>query len=640
MFLTACIAGFVLSLQISYADDAVNLTIDKNMRIKLVEETNSHEVLLHEIVKSAVSKKQIASAGGAKQFLTGVKFRPITIRKAALQSLEKSINLRVSKMDASKAEDLMQEAKAVFDPVLNASVSYSHNDKNTRSLLGSVFEAKRSPIFDTFTLQFNVITIPIKTPNAPDPQVVQLGYRPANGDKLFKEIFANEASEFGPTRTTNFSFGLSQQLANGGSYSITQTTKHQRVNYGVTTQGGRLHFNVGAPWSSTVQVNLTMPLPKYGKGQGELSKNNISVVLTEKQKETSFWVIKNLINNILLSVDLAYWDLVSTYEKLSATIENTKRVQEQSDKIKILFERGQITRFGKAQIDTTLAQAKIQEEQAWLNLVNASQRLGNLIENDQKEITSYIYAPIDYYENLDKFIDVKLDEAIAQGIKLRPDLHLQKVVKNISHINKLFAEDQTRWDINMGGSWLVKQDGSQYGYKSANESFEQLHDPDQVNQAYSIDFSRAIGNRSAIASYKKSIANDTGNHMDLENIKADITNDIKNSISTMLSLRQRIKLNLESENMVMLSYKKLLRRRDVGADTTELELIISLKNLLNAKLTIIQSYIDQRKAESRLLTANGTISNRYVERNMKALDRNRVRILADNHMLKYFLPIQ
>ena len=129
--------------------------------------------------------------------------------------------------------------------------------------------------------------------------------------------------------------------------------------------------------------------------------------------------------------------------------------------------------------------------------------------------------------------------------------------------------------------------------------------------------------------------------MDHNNKKVDITLEIRDAISIVSSARTRINLALDTEKLSQIAYDKLLRKRKVGADTTELELIVNLRNLLTAKLGVIQAYIANRKAESRLLLASGIIANRYMERtSTSSIDVNRMKVLAQNRKLSFFIPLK
>ena len=621
--------------QIAIADDVVTETVSANevgISFTVLKAEHPHETFLHEYIRNALSDE---TSEGAVGQIRGKTIVPINAKRAALQAMEKNLSLHISKYDNQTIEEALIEVRAVFDPILSASLTHNVSKKNNRSIIGSLNFRDMASIFPNgIENRLSVNT----APNQTQAQVIELGYRGQKGGiKGDQEIFASKADNFGSTITSKLTIGVSQQLEDGGSYTISEVTTNKPIFYAVD---GKV-FKTGAPWSSSLSVSLQMPLPVYGKGYGEFSSNNVSAMLAQKRKEKTHWVVKQLINQILLQVDLSYWELVNTYERLHVAIENRQRVGSQQERTKRLFKNGSVTRFNKVQVDAEFAKVRVQEEQAWRNLLLASQALSKLINNNTDDLANNIYAPVDYYGRLQDFLELNVEKMTQQGQTFRPDLFMAEKDLEMAKINQKFFQDQAKWDITVGGSWSASQQGSKYGYTEYYRSVGHLIDPDFFGQAYSIDVKRPLGNRAKETAKVRGMVSQESSAMDHNNKKVDITLEIRDAISIVSSARTRINLALDTEKLSQIAYDKLLRKRKVGADTTELELIVNLRNLLTAKLGVIQAYIANRKAESRLLLASGIIANRYMERtSTSSIDVNRMKVLAQNRKLSFFIPLK
>ena len=79
------------------------------------------------------------------------------------------------------------------------------------------------------------------------------------------------------------------------------------------------------------------------------------------------------------------------------------------------------------------------------------------------------------------------------------------------------------------------------------------------------------------------------------------------------------------------------KRFQIGERVSQVELNHNRRDILSARLALINAQIDVRRAQSRLLAAQGVIADRYPGMHAyNDFERHRVAMLGANKALKYF----
>jgi len=90
---------------------------------------------------------------------------------------------------------------------------------------------------------------------------------------------------------------------------------------------------------------------------------------------------------------------------------------------KKLFEIKRATSYGMYQVDAELARVRAVEENAWNSFIIASNTLTDLLDYEKDTIL----LPVGYSAGLKKHLPFDPREALAIGMKNRPELRISKI---------------------------------------------------------------------------------------------------------------------------------------------------------------------------------------------------------------------
>jgi outer membrane protein TolC len=281
--------------------------------------------------------------------------------------------------------------------------------------------------------------------------------------------------------------------------------------------------------------------------------------------------------------------------------------------------------------------ARALEELAKNTFVAASNRLAELIEYSGKAVRHNIYLPSGYAPWLEQLLDLDTKAAMKIALARRPELNQVQVDYEASQIQRKGAVVDARPDIKLDAAIESRQNGSVYGYKSYWESLGAISDPDTLNQRYSISYRYPWGNRVV----KARLAQAESFVQDAALVKRathnDVARDVNDALSRLETARVRIKREEQRLAAAHAAYNSIARLSESEL-VNENELIINITNLLQAKLAKIAATIDNKRAESNLLQAQGIIATHYA--GMVAgnpLERLRIQQLTEKGDLQYFL---
>jgi outer membrane protein TolC len=176
-----------------------------------------------------------------------------------------------------------------------------------------------------------------------------------------------------------------------------------------------------------------------------------------------------------------------------------------------------------------------------------------------------------------------------------------------------------------------------YGYKSYWESLGAISDPDTLNQSYGISYTYPWGNRAVKARLAQAESGVQDAALVKRSTHNDVARDVNDALSNLETARARIQREEQRLAAAHAAYNSIARLSESEL-VNENELIINITNLLNAKLAKIAATIDNKRAESNLLRAQGVIATHYA--GMVAgnpLERLRILQLSEKGDLQYFL---
>ncbi|MGH6635723.1 MAG: TolC family protein [Gammaproteobacteria bacterium] len=594
----------------------------------------AREQRIRRLVEEALAAKVKT---GAWQRLEDKKLVSLAAPEAALAGLKKNLAIEVSRHDGEQAHRAILEAEAVFDPVFDLGFSYDQSDTHERTIRGRVNQQSFQPIAPAGN-PLGPGNVDLDLPSDVEARIEQiLGARirriifgTLEQSSIETDIFASREQDNGATDTKTYNVALSQQLPWGPRFDISVATTDRDVFY--DRQGN----SFDADWASSLLFNLELPVPG-GRNFGPYAILDTAVKLSEKNAERGYWALKTTINSTLRDVDLAYLDLVQSLEELLVQIENRQLVERQSRHTERLFDLGYATNYDRAQIDAELAQARAQVEAAKNDFIAASDALAVLIEYSGRAVRENIYVPTNY-PWLEIPLTLDTDSALAVAKSFRPEVHASRVDYEASEIARAFSAVDAKPDVRANVSIESLQNGSVYGYKSYWASLGAIGDPDTLNQSYGASYRYPWGNRAVKARLAQAEGGVEVSALAKRSTQNDVVSDVNNALSNLQAARARIEHAEQSFESARRAYNRLARVEESGGSVAENELIINIRNLLTAKLAKIAATIDNKRAESNLLAAQGVIAQHYAGMTAdKPIERYRLELLSEKGDFQYFL---
>jgi outer membrane protein TolC len=577
---------------------------------------------------------------GTWKQLENKKLVRLPANQAALEALKKNLTVELSQHDAERVRRAILEAEAVFNPVLDLSVRYDERDTYDREIAGRVIRPSfkvRSPANDPtvkdgeIKLDATARQLILERTGLDIDRIILTTFEQqqiARDGVRNPKILASRNQVNGPTQTFTYTAALQQQLPWGPRFDISAVTTDRDVFY--DNQGHKF----GASWATSLLFNLEVPV---GRNFGPYAIFNTQLKLAEKASESAFWALESTINTTLLTVDLAYLDLVQALENLLVQIDNRQLVERQSRHTQRLYDQNLATTYDKAQIDALLEGARTQEEAAKNAFIVASNRLAELIEYSGKAVRNNIYLPSGYAPWLEQLLALDTKAALKTALERRPELYQAQINYEASEINRKGAEVDARPDVRLNASIQSVQNGSTYGYKTYWESLGAISDPDNFNQSYGISYTYPWGNRAVKARLAQAEGFVEVAAIDKRATHNDVARDVHNALSNLETARTRVQREEQRLAAAHAAYNSIARLSESEL-VNENELIINITNLLQAKLAKIAATIDNKRAESNLLRAQGIIATHYA--GMVAgnpLERLRIQQLTEKGDLQYFL---
>jgi outer membrane protein TolC len=679
---SAVFSSIIMLLSTSYASTEtvsgnwIAISALMNNKVFLADaDSKEKEKVINDVIKQGLIERSKNS-----HIFQNDKIYEISPREAALKALNYNVAIQKSRLSKKVAKSVYIEAEALFDPVITVSFLGNHSKKfdrvenylrfkgetevsvdETANNKNGIDAETRVPVCNAKGLdetdQFTVVNNVITKGSDGTPDGSQLCFRRniSSGvlayvefDKFRPEGFeersetANISDIFGSTKKSNLTFDWNQKVSWGGEMGLSLSMTYQDnffIVHGEAAQAGivaskankAIFGTYGKPWVSTLAARIITSLP-FAKDFGRYSPDNVSVRTSKLNKDKTYRQVEKSINQSLLQVEQRFWQLVKSAQNLYVSVKNRKNIEALAQKTQRLFEKRMATGSTKAEIDAQLARLKGQEETEWDNLVRASNSLKRELDQEYK---GQILLPVDYAYILfeqDGLIEAKSNEA---NITYNPELKEIELNKKVAEINVAASKIAARPDFSYILASTFAQSNSVYGYAHLDRSLANIVEPDSVSIFTRLSYRYPWGNNAANANITVSEATLENQKILYQVSKNKIQTTYNNANMAVESAKSRVKVTKRLYELTQLTYKKSIKQMDLGK-ITEYELLVKNNDMINAQKTWIQSLIDKKQAEARLLAAKGILARIYALRTAQTVfDKYRINSLAQNAGLKY-----
>ena len=486
-------------------------------------------------------------------------------------ALQKSLSIQSARLGKDLSSAALQQALALFDPVLTQSLTDSRNKVYTRNITGQ--EYKKAINCDPPPAAPNTNCISTLANN---PGVYSLQFDQGRSAGFYQtEINASVASDSGPIKTSAYNAQITKQFAKGPSAFAANSLNYMNNMY-VADIGFKVIGSYGRPWTNNFSAGVSSPLPG-SKFFGEFALADIAVKIADINQQAAFWQIAGVINGTLLSAEQGYWNLVLAQKVYEATAETRVRVAALAEKTERLFRLQEATRYDKAKIDAQIATLKRQEHEALNSFVAASNALANLLDLDRDQIL----LPMRFDTKVQESVAVDLQEALRDGIARNPQVKLAEVNKSIAATLNDQGRVQLKPDVSANAIMSKKQNNSVFGYENASDALTHTLSPDSTSQTYSLNYTRQWDNRAAKANFVQTESRLRQQEILLDQTRRSVSSQITLAVTNLQSAEQRTGIAKQSRDFAENVFNRAEKQRSLGV-VSDFEVIAKSIDLLNA----------------------------------------------------------
>jgi len=362
-------------------------------------------------------------------------------------------------------------------------------------------------------------------------------------------------------------------------------------------------FGVSRYYDSDVLLQIEQPLLR-GFGS-DVAESNIELATIAKQADLA--ELRKSMINLAVSVEQAYWQLVSARHALHIQQQLHERTIAMRDKLE--------PRFGFDLLLSDLSQVNARVDQRYADVLRARQNVRSLSDqlkrliNDPQlpVIDETILDPSD--TPADAAISFSLLDQVTSALQNRPEIETALLAIDDADVRRIVADNAQLPTLNLTAATVFNGLDVESGFDALGKTTER----DYIDYILGVDFERALGNRASRAVFEQRTLE---RQRALENYRStaqQVTLEVKDalrSVDTNYSLitatrsqRRASALSLEVAEVQL----EQGGRNDAETFTTRVDRVLARQDALaQSELAEVQSLSDYMIALSELHKATGT----------------------------------
>lgn len=573
-------------------------------------------------------------SGGGDQLGARARTRSMPLREISADAIARAVlNNNLDVLSAietqTAARARVDQRAAVFDPTIFASSSYTHADtrgrfetigrlRNTDPFADSEGTADAEGDFLDDEINSGICSVTIDGEGTVNLNGNVSGDEDggAQASSCFGKPVYSEETEFasgaGRARQTLVNtVGAGMVFPFGGQASISvSSTWRKKFSFqapALTVQlGPHDPFGWGEEgrfWTTSASASVTMPLP-YTKGFGrENDANSVNLRFAKAAQERTSWNAKATRNGALNQAMSAYWDMVQAAETARLVGRSRAAIAARLAAQRRLYDGGLNTQYDVLQIEVELANLTGREELAWDQFLTAGRRLQTLMNAPKGEIL--IPAPLDDY--LDAPLDLRLRaDVYERAVATHPDVRLSDLDYEVSRANLRFRHNQAQPDITFTATASLSQNDSAFGYTDPFKSFAKLLKPDGANLFFGLRYKIPLGNVPAEAALSRARVEERQAFDRREKARQTVASAVDDAISSLMAAQSQLTRADADRALARQAYQRAADMRDQWL-VSEFEVLNRFNDTLNADAAWAQARVSVRRAQTRLLSAQGLL---------------------------------
>ena len=414
------------------------------------------------------------------------------------------------------------------------------------------------------------------------------------------------------TQTNSFAtlVDFQQQLPFGMRYDISYNVSRSSTN--------NLFQSLNPAWNNTLALSVVQPL-LAGRGKEAAA---VELLLAQANTEVSYAAFQAQVEEILLQVETAYWDLVFAERDLEVQESTLALAREQLERTQAQVDVGLI-----APVQST--QAEVQVAARETDVIVAR----NALDNARDAVRAALHAerlpggwetgvvPTDAPDPT--MSQVNLAGSIEQAMERRAELRQFQATIAAREIEVAAAGNalQPRLDLigqfssnGIGGNQIIR-DGFfgpvigeiEGGY---GDAVSQMFGFDFVSWRLGVNMTLPLGNSAAEGNYAQATINEDRARAELQRTRQQIELEVRRAVRGVQAATDAVASTTKTRELAERQLEIETDRFDVGM-STNFEVLRFQDDLALARSDELRARIALRQAEASLYRGMGTLLDRY-----------------------------
>ncbi len=409
--------------------------------------------------------------------------------------------------------------------------------------------------------------------------------------------------------TFSAGFGFSHLLEYGTNYSVNWTAQRRFSTNSFST------FNPN--FSSTLRVQLTQPLLR-DRGR---ESNRAQIIIAQDNLEVTMETFRDQVQQTMLSVYQAYWQLVFTEDDLAVKELSLDLAQQQFERNKVQVEIGTLAPIETIQAEQQVATNELQLTQAQQALADARDDLKRLINVEASAQAGWDVGLVaaDDPQVTGEAIDVA--DAVGQALERDPQLQRLRIQARTRALNVRTARNSLLPQVNFTGSIVLSGQGGDTlirggGFLSTDilevqeggfsDALRNLFSGDFRNWQVGLQVQFPINNWAARAQHAQALINERQLSAQIADREQQLRVDITKAVRQVTSGAQQVAQATVARELAERQLDAEERKFAVGT-TTNFEVLRFQRDLANARTSELQAITTYMNSVARLEQTKGTL---------------------------------
>ncbi len=411
------------------------------------------------------------------------------------------------------------------------------------------------------------------------------------------------------------------QVLPWGSSVSAQLQSTRRIKSGYSTlnrmelingsHGDPIGTGSNYPWTSAFFFTFNTPMP-YARNFGAQAYGpRVNTEVANLDRDIGKLRLEQRSNEVLNQVAAAFWDLVRRQYRLSMVQHHLDAATALAQRGRRLFDSNNLTSYDMAQLDTELERTAIASELAWQEYLGASNLLVDLLNLDDGAV---LVADVSVAELLSDEMVEAVD--IRQMADQHPEVLMASLEQQKNTLLTRFFAEQVRPDISLVMNISYRQSDQVFGYKTWNDSYEHIFDPDQRQTYIGINYRYAFGQRAEKAAWSRSRTEQQQAALRVALARNNVHRTYQDAQSAQASTDSRLGQLGVNLDLAQSAYDRSGRMREQNS-LTEFERVRTLQMLYQAVDAYIAAAVATRREQAQSLFAAGRLHQWYTAHSAK-----------------------